>query len=457
MNYKKFFALFLITAVCLMTVALYNGFPLVESDTGAYIEQAIYPHFAADRTPFYGLFVRVTTLWTSLWFTIFAQCLILSYLLLRYILLLQMSANKQSQADMGFTLLSIIVIISFTCVSWVTSYIMPDIFAGILLLGIFLYIYERPQHIITNLSYLAIIFLAVLIHNSHFIITSLLATALLLYAMVKKNKELTRKSLVLFSVCFGVWVILCSMNKIKKHGFTFSRGSDIFMMAKLSETGILNEYLNESCGKKNLDLCNYQGHIPGDPNEFLWSGESPLYKTGGWDSVHPDYKIIIRDVFTTPKYVGMFVQKSVVSTLEELTQIQAPDKLSVLGKDSEPWKKVRQYFSDELREYSTSLQNTDSLSASSCNFVYYLFFVLSSLWVLLFYRKVMDSGLIFIYSFILLSLLINAFVTSTFSNVLARYQNRMFWILPATNAIVIIKYYRDKYQSVTDKNDNGQI
>ena len=42
MNLKKFLTLLLITSVSLMAVALYNGFPLVDNDSGAYIEQAIY-------------------------------------------------------------------------------------------------------------------------------------------------------------------------------------------------------------------------------------------------------------------------------------------------------------------------------------------------------------------------------------------------------------------------------
>jgi hypothetical protein len=136
----------------------------------------------------------------------------------------------------------------------------------------------------------------------------------------------------------------------------------------------------------------------------------------------------------------MFAEKSVASTLSELTQIQAPDHIPVEDKNAEPWKKIRQYYEDELREFMTSLQNNNLLSTDACNFVYYLFLIGSTLWVLLFYKRVMNPDLLFIYRCILLFLVVNAFVTSTFSTVIFRFQYRVFWILPATNAVVIIKY-----------------
>jgi len=249
------------------------------------------------------------------------------------------------------------------------------------------------------------------------------------------------------AVCAAVWGLMCSMNAVKKHGFVFSRGRDIMLTAKFAETGILNAYLSDKCGKKRLQICNYKEHIPGNITEFLTSGEGPVYKMGGWDSSQAEYHTIVHDVFTTPKYLAMFVQKSATDTLKQLAQVQAPDKVSVWGKDSEPWGKVKQYFADELPTYTTSLQNSNALSAGSCNFVYYLFLVLSSLWVLLFYQQVMTKELAFIYGCIILFLVANAFVIASLSAVTYRFQCRVSWLLPAANAVVILKYYYSKFQN----------
>jgi hypothetical protein len=453
MKITSFLLLLVSATVSLMAIALYNGFPLVESDSGVYIEQAIYPHFTADRTPFYGLFLRITSLWTSLWFPIAVQSLILAGLLIKYVRHFLVSkpaptGNEKgtgSSPDFSFTLLTLFVIISFTCVSWVTSYLMPDIFAGILLLAIILYLSEQRISLGVAGLYLSIIFLAGLMHNSNFFILLLFSLLVMVWFRVKKVKIKTQRSAALVAVSVAVWVVMCSMNAIKKHGFVFSRGKDVIVLAKLAESGILGKYIDENCNNKNYKMCAYKNNIPATFSDFLWSGESPLYKMGGWDSNRTEYKNIVHDIFTTPRYGNMFAEKTVISTLKELVQVQAPDLISWQGQDTEPWKKVRQYFADELREYNTSMQNAHALSAAACNLVYYLFFILSTIWVLLLYSRVMTPELSFVYCCILIFFVINAFVTSVFSPVIFSFQNRIFWILPATNAIVMVKYYRSRY------------
>jgi len=485
MNFKKFLALFAVTSVSLMAVALYNGYPLVDADSGAYIEQAIYPHFTPERTPFYGMFVRVSCLWTSLWFTIFVQCLMLGYLVLKFIGRFtvgsrQFAVGSLQLADAGsrgeltnskkandafvfnFSLIAVIAIISFTCVSWVVSGLMPDVFGAILLLASILFITENTGGVRQEAIYIFFVFVAMLMHNSHFPILLLFSSVLLVWALIKKEQAKVKRSGALITVCVMVWGVMCGMNVVKKHGFTFSRGRDIVLVAKFAEAGILNTYLNDNCGKKPLKMCDYKNQIPGNINEFLTSGEGPVLKAGGWDSNRVDYKTIVHDVFTTPRYLSMFAQKSLTGTLKQLTQINAPDIVKPQGKDTETWNKVKKYFTDELPIYTTSLQSNSALSGSSCNFVYYLFLVLSSLWLLLFYARVMTKELAFIYCCILLYLLVNAFVTASLSAITYRFQYRVAWLLPATNALVILKYYYYKVasprelRSFTSMNSEGE-
>lgn len=427
------------TTFALMVVALYNGYPLAEGDTGAYIQQAIYPHFAADRTPFYGIFLRITSLWRSLWFPVFAQCLILGFLLIQFIN--KVNPNGASQAT-GIRLLILIVtaVVSLTCVPWVAAYLMPDIFAGILLLAILLFL-TTPASDRISILYAILILGALIIHNSHFLITLLFALALLVYSVRGKQMLLVKRSIILVGLCFITWATLAGMNAAKKYGFVFSRGSNIFMVAKLAETGILNIYLDENCTKNNLKLCNYKTQIPQSLSEFLWLDTSPLNLMGGWDSCRSEYATVVHDVFTSPRYMLMFAQKSVTGTLKQLTEVQVRDKIQTEGQDKQPSKKVRQFFGDEWREFSMSKQNTDLLSATSCNYVYLLTFLLSSLWILFFASRVVSKELAFIYGCILVFFVLNAFVTATFSTISYRYQYRIFWILPATNLILMIKYY----------------
>ena len=456
MRTKNFIPLLLITSFAMMVVALYNGFGLTESDTGAYIEKGILNVIPNDRSIFYCWFIRYTSMWCSLWFTMFAQCTLLAYVLLRYIFTIQNSklntpyediqANTQD-TNFRMTLFTVITITSFTCVAWVAGYLMPDVFAGILLLGTLLFLNDSSGKIMPLVTYSVIIFLSIIVHNSHFAVTALFSVTLIVWALVKKYTRLLKRGLVLLSLSALSWVLMCAINAGNGYGFVFSRGSHVFMVTKFAETGILKTYLEDNCGRKNLKLCNYIDQIPAYSWEFLWNEQSPLYKTGGWDSNKTEYDIIIHDVFTTPKYMRMFVQNAATGTLRQLSQIQAPAHTSIQGAWSSPWQRIGTYFGDELNEYCTAKQYTTGISGTDCNYIYYLFFILSSLWIL-YNSHILTRELYFFYGCILLFLFVNAFVTSTLSTVIYRFQNRVFWALPATNAIIMIRYYRSRFDII---------
>ena len=465
MRTKTFIWLLLTTSLALMVVALYNGFGLTESDTGAYIEKGILNAIPNDRSPFYGWFIRYTSMWSSLWYALFAQCLLLAYVLLKFIFQLavfsRQSAVAHSKAEgpdndpnlpagrqgsqARFTLFTIIVIVSFTCVSWVASYLMPDVFAGILLLAILLFLSYKEKKTLQLVIYALIIFLSIIVHNSHTLIVAPFSLALLVWALLKKNKTILKKSLVLLCLSVMSWLLMCTVNALNGYDFTYSRGSHVFMVTKFAEAGILKTYLDDNCGKKNLKLCNYKDQIPAYSWEFLWDAQSPLYKTGGWDSNKAEFGVIIHDVFTTPKYMKMFAASAATGTLRELSQVQAPDNTSFQGRWSSPGYRIGIYFADELNEYVLAKQNKAGLSATNCNYIYYLFFLLSTIWIL-FHARFFERELLFIYGCIILFFVLNAFVTSAFSTVIYRFQNRVFWLLPATNAILIIKYYWHRFQ-----------
>lgn len=425
-----------------MFIAFYNGYPIYDGDTHAYLATGFTKVLLSDRPPFYGNFIRITSFWASLWYTIFFQCLILSYLLLRYIRLLNFG-----RPVFRYSLVSVITIVSFTAVSWVCSDLMPEIFAAILLLAILLYLFEDKQTIGRSVGYLLIVTLAIVVHNSHFLIVSLFACCILLCAIAKKHKQWIKKSMLLILISIGFYFYMCTQNFQSGHGFVFSPSAKLFTMAKLSSNGILKIYLNDSCKYKDLKLCPYKDQLPAYPWEFMWPPSfSPLVKFGNWDSSAAEFDGIIHDVFTNPKYLKMYAQKSFISTFRQLCEVQ----ISMPTAETDPYKSVRfkTFFEDEFNDFSISKQTTNSIGTHDFNVIYNLFFILSSIFLLFFYHRFQDTALLRIYSCILIFFLVNAFVTSTFSTVHYRFQSRIFWILPATNAVLIIRYLKYKY-SVT--------
>lgn len=433
MSRKQQISLWLAASALLMVVALFNGFPLVESDTGAYIEAGILNQIPKDRSPFYGWFIRYTSMWSSLWYTILAQCMLTAYLLLR---LLHLLAGR---LPLRWAYIAVILTTAFTCLPWVTAYLMPDIFAGILLMACLLFLTDTHSGRGYTISYAVIILLATVIHNAHAPQLFLFSACILLLGLLRTYRALLLRATIMLLLSVASWALVCWSNAANGYGFTFSRGSHVFMVTKLAETGILSQYLAENCERKQLRICQYQNDIPDYSWDFMWSEQSALYKSGGWDSTRHDFDIIIHDVFTTPRYLGMYARKCVTGTLRQLTQIQPPERTSYQGEWSSPWQRVRTFYEDEFGEYRLSAQYNGGMSGTAASYFYTIYLLLSTLLVILL-RRQLHPLTTTIYILLALFFITNAFVTSMGSTVIYRFQYRIVWLLPCANTLLLLRY-----------------
>lgn len=432
----------------LMWYSFYNGYPLVTSDTGAYIRYAFDFQVLKDRSSFYCVFAAIGGLRTldiagvrgSAWLPVFFQCVIISWLLLRYYRLI---AGRMPGASGWFVVVAVIV--ATTGLSWVASYLMPDIFAGILLLALLLYTLDKNASKFTRITYLGMIAGAVLVHNSHFLILPM-ATGLLLVTAWVRGKYDIRNNLarvLLLTAC--CWMFVCSINYSKGLGFTLSAASHAFMIGKLAETGVLQQYLSENCDTKSNKLCLYQNEIPDIAYHYLWDEYSPFYKIGGWDSSAAVHKPIIKDIFTNPKYAIRFAKQSVLHTARQLSFISIPEGEVSHGVASSPFKYINMFLKSEIPQYSNSRQMRGIIDNTAWIMIQRYTFFLSSIAVLLLIRNMPGRRKIaYVYLVVFIFIISNAFVTATFANVLDRLQIRVFWVLPATNIIVLLQYFMSR-------------
>ncbi len=433
----------LFSTVLLLTVALYNGYPLINSDTGSYVKYAFDFQVPQDRSPFYGVFTGFSSLWLSLWGTVIVQAVLVVFLIYRYSMLFW----DGRYPGPSILLLMFLAIVVGTHVTWVVSFVMPDIFSAILLLATLLYFFDKHSVRAYRLVYLFIVFISIAVHNSHYLIYLLFAMILCLVYLLRKQRDNLRKGVVLLSITVANWLILCTLNYVKGFGFTLSSGSHVFVSAKLVETGIMKKYLDDSCGAKPLKLCQYKDELPNTLSEYLWEDYSPLYKVGGWQGSKAENMIIARDVFTSPVYLPIYIRKSIINSGRQLVELQLPEVITPMNEQSSPYNFISKHLPCELGLYKNARQFTAALSTGPLGNLYILVFLLSSCWVALVFRKLPQKEMIkVIYCFLLLFIVLNAMITATFSEVAGRFHYRVFWVLPATNIFVLVNYYRGKYK-----------
>jgi hypothetical protein len=416
----------LVNSFLLSFMAFYNRFPLVFSDTGTYIRSGFKLVVPFDRPIFYGVFIKISSLSTSLFLTVFVQGLLLSlaiHLLFKYYV---KDISKRYISELAF----VVLISFFTGASINVSQLIPDVFTPITLIA-FLLILLRTDLSRKDLVVCIVLFVVgVVCHNAHFVmITGGLVILSLLFS-IRKTRNLmpflnVKKLVVLWVGIIVINLSAASFQNTIGGQFTASPGGHVFLMSRLLDLNIAQDYFNENCDENNYKICEYKDKIPAD---FLWNWESPLYKTGGWHANEKEYKSIIFGALTTPKYLGRFIVRTVESGIAQFFCFDAGGT-PVQREDSAPYIEVNKYFHSNLKEYLHSRQAFSALNFDFINACQKIIFAISMLFgvVLLLFGKA--DGLKLLMLSIFLMLILNAFVSGGLSIVSERYQSRVFWML----------------------------
>ena len=357
----------LLAGLVLLHAALYNGFPLVTSDTGTYLVSALDLTVPVDRPVTYGLFVRATSLWGwSLWGVAFAQCLLLGGLLLRYI-----REFAPRLAHPAGRLALLVLTVWTTGVSWFSSQLMPDIFTAIGVLALGLVLLGRCRSGRERAGWLAVAFLAELVHSSNLLTFNLIVIVMGLVAWrapVAGPARLRpgRWALALAVMLTG-WVALPALHAALGGGFTIVRAAPAFLMARLNESGVLERFLDRECnGPDPYSLCKYRGKLPDDAMGFMWNTGTPMQLAGGMEATRDEYRRIIGRVLRSPRYYPALAWTAVQATLRQLTHVGLGDGLNPYRENTAPYGPMRSY-PYELKAYMSSMQNHGQLGFGGLN------------------------------------------------------------------------------------------
>ena len=96
----------------------------------------------------------------------------------------------------------------------------------------------------------------------------------------------------------------------------------MFLVAKFFEEGILKEYLDNECEKRPSIFCEEKDKLPNNTSGFLLEPNSPINKNNlGWIKADKECAHIVKEIFTTPKYLLMFCTRFAKSTLNSYSML----------------------------------------------------------------------------------------------------------------------------------------
>jgi hypothetical protein len=434
MTFLQKISCFLIAALILCVPAFYNGFPLMFPDTTPYLETGFENKVGDARVWLYGGFLRHVSLWETLWLVVFVQGLLVTgsiYLMFKYFF--------KGPYSMRLTILYMIVVGSTTAISFHVSMLMPDVFTPIVILSFSLLLLAKNMSRRDTFIAIFLFVFASAMHNSHLIL-NIGVLILIGLSMVVKNWRLAwnglgvsrRKLFLLLGLVFCAHISVCTLHYSKGGEFKATRGSEVFLFARLCDFGIAQSYLAEHCEVQNYTICPMAGRLNLGRN-FLWTWKSPLYKTGGWTIEGEEYyRRLVKDILTTPKYLKKYIIKSIEATLMQFFYYDI-DPLGEMRNEVKGSGVIKVYF----RSYDLAAVNNRQFKKTyTSTFIerqnvvqQFVIGIAALLLLLLLWDEKYSRRQKIVAGILLVGMLVNAFIVGATSGVYDRYQSRVAWLI----------------------------
>ena len=441
-------ATILASAALLLWPALFNGYPLVFSDSGTYISQAVQRYLGWDRPVFYSLFLLTLHMKLTTWPVVIVQSLCAAGML--HFVHRSLFGSRSPPWLLVPLTLSLSVA---TALPWFTTKLMPDLYTGLLLLAYALLIFvpERLAHwdrLLLMLAASAMIGL----HQSN------LPLALgLLFVIVPFRQRLGAES------CLGIGglarlvaapglaaLALISMNLVGHGRVSVSPFGNVFILARVIYDGPGMRTLERECPDQGWRLCDYLRHFPPNSDGFLWDSDSPLAKAGGAKIVSDEANSIVIASLQAEPWAEL--RAFVGNTLQQLAQFATGDGLGAWPATVTPWIE-RDFPSFEAKAYSMSRQTRGRLAVPEWMERLHAGFALAGIAgtlivVLVRRRRDLATGLCAV---VLAGLLGNAMITGGLSAPHDRYQSRVMWLPPFLMMLVVPPYALRRWASIVKR------
>ncbi len=413
----------MLSAALLLWPALWNGYPLVFSDSGTYLSQAVRHYVGWDRPVFYSLFLLPLHLTLTTWPVIVAQALLTAHTLHLVRRTLVPGVSTWWLVPLTATLTIT------TSLPWFVTQLIPDVFTGLLTLTTALLIFV-PERLSPRERLWLVAFTAFMIatHQSHVP----LALGLLLALLPLRRKLGAAVPLGVAGIArsaapltFAV-LALVSVNVLAFGRVSLSPFGNIFLLARVIYDGPGQDVLRRDCPAAGWRLCAFADRMPPTTDDFLWQPDGPLARSGGAKVVSTEANAIIAAALLAEPATEL---RAVLSNfLQQLSGFASGDGLQAWPTTVTP--RIERIFPPfEIAHYANSRQTNGALAVPPWLKVLHSIVALGSVaGMVLPLRK--HSAVRGFAAATVLALLVNAAVTGGLSMPHDRYQSRIMWLPP---------------------------
>lgn len=315
-------AAFAAAVLLLMAPALWNGYPLLQYDTGGYLARWYEGYLVLARSTVYGLFLHLGE-GLHFWPNVLLQSVATVWVIGLVVRCLRLAGGQM-------LVLAIVAGLSVaTSLPWLASVLITDIFAGVGILALYLLVLHRPTlGPVERTSLTLLVAFAVASHSATLAtLLGLVVAAALVDRCIRPVAPARRLVHAVAAIGLGAAMLLAA-NFALSGKLAWTPGGFELSFGRMLQDGIVARYLEERCGTARLEadpanaerlkLCPYRNDLPATADEFLW--DSAIFDDlGRFDGMRAEMRKIV--LGSLAAYPGMQLQAALAATARQLALV----------------------------------------------------------------------------------------------------------------------------------------
>jgi len=425
------------TAIPLMLLApaLWNGYPLLQWDTGGYLARWYEGYLVPSRSTVFGLYLHVgedSGFWLDLGIQALATLWILQLTLRVFGMLRPLRLIWLSMA-----------LILTTALPWLASMLLTDIFAGLSVLSLYILVLHGDR--ISGLEKCALFAFTAFAAATH---SATLGVLFGLCGLGWMARPWLRDRIALSGLAQGSLTIvagaamLLAANLALSGELAWTPGGAGVAFGRMLQDGIVARYLGDHCPQAKLKLCPYRDQLPATADAFLW-GNSMFNTLGRFKGMNDEMGFIA--LHALAEYPLWQVEAALTATARQLTHVATGEGTN--GWIPHTYGIIERYIPAQLKPMRAAHQQHWDIDFTAVNRLHIPVALASMLAVFgLFGRAIrlrrLDD-LALLAATVSFALLGNALVCGVISGPHDRYGARLVWVATFTVLIAAIRHFAD--------------
>ena len=413
----------------LLAPALWNGFPLLEYDTGGYLARWFEGTLEVSRSTVYGFSPGRTRAARSL--ARHRDAGIAHGVDARAGV-----AGAWARATAAYSAGHRDILTVATTLPWIVSMALTDIFAGLGVLALYLLTLHAEE--LTAWEQAALVVLAAFAAASH----SATLAVMLLVLVAAGIAAILRPALVPWrrlragvAALILAPVLLLTANYAVAGRLAWTPGGFALPFGRLLQDGIVARFLAEHCPDPRFKLCDHRDALPTDADVFFW-GESIFDRLGRFEGLDQEMRTIVHESLRA--YPGWQIEAAIRAALRQLVTVKTGE-----GVNDVVWhtyNMIEKFTPAMLPAMRAARQQQGKLDFTTINKLHVpvavasMLLLVATIVLALMRPRFADLGPLA--ATVTLAILANAAVCGVLANPHDRYGARMVWLATLVVALV---------------------